>query len=119
MFSRLFSDEIDAEIIQCNGQNGFQKKPMTDLPHIPKISVIPEEGQIFRSQSVGNRACLKQTHKNGTADDTRNFLSESLLNNIKFGKKSESRSLGDVHRYTSATLARPDIFYQVQKENNS
>lgn len=121
----LFSDQneekykIDIEIIPRNGQNGFRKKPThtMDSSQPPKISVIPEEGQIFRSQSVGNRSYLKQTQTNGTSDDAHGFLSESLLNNIKFGKKSESRSLGDVYRYSSGALARPDIFYQVRKKN--
>lgn len=110
----------EIEIIQSNGQNGFKKKSthLIDMSHISKINipnVIPEEVKIFRSQSVGNRKTFKQTNTNGTANDTRSFFSDSLLNNISFGKKSESRSLGDIHRHSSGTLARLDIFYQVQK----
>lgn len=82
------------------------------MSHIPKINVIsPNEGaRKVRSQSVGNRVTLKQTHKNDATDDTRSFFSESLLHNISFGKRF--RSLDNVHRYSTGTLARPDIFYQ-------
>lgn len=110
------------EIIQSNGQNGFKKKQthLTDLSHISKINIpntIPEKVQIYRSQSVGNRVTVKQANTNGTANDTRSFFSDSLLNNISFGKKSESRSLGDIHKHSSGTLSRPDIFYQVQEND--
>lgn len=113
IFLHLFSDQneekykIDIEIIPTNGH-------ISDFAHPPKIALIQEDSQIFRSQSVGNRSYLKQANTN----DTQGFLSESLLNNIKFGKKSESRSLGDVYRYSSGTLARPDIFYQVHKKRH-
>ena len=122
-FSDRKEQNYEIEVIQTNGQtNGFEKKPthLIDVSNIPKINVIPEEGvnrsQIFRSQSVGNRVTLKQAKTNGTADDTRSFFSDSLLNNISFAKKCESRSLGDVHRHSSGTLARPDIFYQVHEK---
>lgn len=75
--------------------------------------MIPEEGRKVRSQSVGNRVTLKQSNKNSAVDgvdDTRSFFSESLINNISFGKRF--RSLDNVHRYSTGTLARPDIFYQ-------
>lgn len=77
---------------------------------LPKINVIPEEGRKVRSQSVGNRVTLKQTNKNGAVDESRSFFSESLINNISFGKRF--RSLDNVHGISTGTLARPDIFYQ-------
>lgn len=105
----------EIEIIQSNGQNGFSKKKPIDLTHIPTINIIPEEqGRKVRSQSLGNRKTLKQTNTNGGGGavdaDTRSFFSETLLNNISFGKRF--RSLDNVHRYSTGALARPDIFYQ-------
>lgn len=131
--------------IQAHGHSHIKRKPRTPSVRVPSVNVICEvnDGQMFRSQSVGHSMAANNgeankllnityqangnggvgggVKENGTkpiqngtkADGMRYTLSQPLL--INTALEHESKPLKESHKHwRSGTLSRPDIFYQVQ-----
>lgn len=128
--------------IHAHGNGHLKRKPRTPSVRVPSVNVICEvnDGQMFRSQSVGHSMAtntsdanklLNITHQtnggtpgqengtkpiqNGTkVEGMRYTLSQPLL--INSASEHESKPLKESHKHwRSGTLSRPDIFYQVRK----
>lgn len=132
--------------IHAHGHGHLMRKPRTPSVRVPSVNVICEvnDGQMFRSQSVGHSMATNngeankllnityQTNgdagggvgkengtkpmQNGTKPDGMRYtLSQPLL--INAALEHESKPLKESHKHwRSGTLSRPDIFYQVQKK---
>lgn len=129
--------------IHAHGHGHLKRKPRTPSVRVPSVNVICEvnDGQMFRSQSVGHSMAtntseanklLNITHQtnggtggggqendikpiqNGTkTDGMRYTLSQPLL--INTASEHEYKPLKESHKHwRSGTLSRPDIFYQVR-----
>lgn len=131
--------------IHAHGHGHLKRKPRTPSVRVPSVNVICEvnDGQMFRSQSVGHSMATNngeankllnityQSNGNGNgngggmengtkpmqngtkSDGMRYTLSQPLLINTTM--EHESKPLKESHKHwRSGTLSRPDIFYQVQ-----
>lgn len=99
------------ETEQNNHSNGTEKKqkPRFSPSHVAS-NAIPEEGRMPRSQSVGHSMTSRKISTKTRPDELRCMLSQPLLNG-RIETVYENQPLS--RKRSSATLSRPDIFYQV------